>query len=571
MKRWNIKQCDMSLQKYLSDNLSISPIISQLLVNRGMHDVDKIKSFLNSNLAELYNPFLMKGMSEAVFRIRKALDKKEKILIHGDYDVDGVTATALLFFTLQEFDAESIYYIPDRLTEGYGLGLSGVEEAVRIKANLVITVDCGISSHEEVDALNKHGIDVIVTDHHEPPKILPNAHATINPHQKGCAYPDKNLSGVSIVFKLCQALSSELNNKNFWKHLDLVSLGTVSDIAPILGENRILVKEGLKLFKNIGSNKGVKALIEVSGIKKDKIGAFEIGFILGPRINAAGRLGSAGTAVELLLTDDDEKAKELAKKLNKANQERQRIEKDTLKEAISKIEKDINFKDHKVIVLHNENWHAGVMGIVASRISDRFNRPAILISTKDGIGRGSGRSIENFHLFEALSSCEEFLKEYGGHQYACGLTILEENLPGFIKLINELAASTMTTEDLIQSLCIDMDIELNMLDYKTAEDIARLEPFGEGNPEPIFCSRNLRLAQPLRVLKGEHIKFQVTDGKKNFEAIGFGMAKDSDIELALRNNPLFDMAYTISINNWQGVDTVQLKIEDIKPSGPCRP
>ena len=217
-------------------------------------------------------------------------------------------------------------------------------------------------------------------------------------------------------------------------------------------------------------------------------------------------------------------------------------------------------------MLHNEDWHTGVMGIVASRISDKFNRPAILISTKDGMGRGSGRSIENFHLFEALTSCEEFLKEYGGHQYACGLTILEENLPGFIKLINELAVNVMTAEDLIQSLLVDMDIELNLLDYKTVDDITKLEPFGEGNSEPIFCSRNLRLIQPLKVLKGEHIKFQVTDGKKNFEAIGFGMAKDSDIELTLRNSPSFDMAYTVSFNNWQGVNTIQLKIEDIRPS-----
>ena len=566
MKRWNICQPDITLQKYLQDSLLISPIISQLLINRGIHDIDTIKAFLNSDLSELYNPFLMEGMHEAVSRIKKALDKKEKILIHGDYDVDGVTATALLFFTLKELGAEPVYFIPDRLTEGYGLGSSGVEEAVRIKANLVITVDCGISSHEEVDALNKNGIDVIVTDHHEPPKILPRAYAIINPHQKACAYPDKNLSGVSISFKLCQALSSELNNISFWKHLDLVALGTISDVSPILGENRILVKEGLKLLKNMGSNKGIKALIEVSGIKKDRIGTFEIGFILGPRINAAGRLGSAGTAVELLLTDDDEKAKEFAKKLNEANQERQKIEKNTLKEAISKIERDINFKDHKVIVLHNEDWHTGVMGIVASRISDKFNRPAILISTKDGMGRGSGRSIENFHLFEALTSCEEFLKEYGGHQYACGLTILEENLPGFIKLINELAVNVMTAEDLIQSLLVDMDIELNLLDYKTVDDITKLEPFGEGNSEPIFCSRNLRLIQPLKVLKGEHIKFQVTDGKKNFEAIGFGMAKDSDIELTLRNSTSFDMAYTVSFNNWQGVNTIQLKIEDIRPS-----
>ncbi len=566
MKRWDIKQSDLSRQKYLSDSLSISPIISQLLINRGMRDIDKIRAFLNSSMSELYNPFLMEGMHEAVSRIKRAVDKKEKILIHGDYDTDGVTATALLFFTLQEFGVEPAYYIPDRITEGYGLGANGVEEAVRIEADLVITVDCGISSHKEVDALNKNGIDVIITDHHQPPKILPNAYAIINPLQEMCAYPDKNLSGVSVTFKLCQALSFELNNRNFWKHLDLVALGTISDVAPVLGENRILVKEGLKLLKNSGSNKGIRALIEVSGIKKDKIGAFEIGFILGPRINAAGRLGSAGTAVELLLTDNDKRAGELAKKLNEANQERQRIEKSTLKEAISKIERDINFKDHKVIVLHNEDWHAGVMGIVASRISDRFNRPAILISTKDGIGRGSGRSIENFHLFEALSNCEGFLKEYGGHQYACGLTILEENLSGFIKLINELANNTMTKEDLVQSLDIDMDIDLSSLDYKIAEDIAGLEPFGEGNPEPIFCSRGLKLSRPVRVLKGEHIKFQVTDGNKNFEAIGFGMAKDGDIELTLRNYPSFDMAYTVSINNWQGANTIQLKIEDIKPS-----
>ena len=571
MKRWDIKQSDLSLRKYLSDNLLISPVISQLLINRGMQDIDKIRAFLNSSISELYNPFLMEGMHEAVSRIKRAMDKREKILIHGDYDVDGVTATALLFSTLKNFGIEAVYYIPDRLTEGYGLGLNGVEEALNIKADLVITVDCGISSHEEVDALNKHGIDVIITDHHEPPRVLPKAYSIINPLQRGCAYPDKHLSGVSIAFKLCEALSSEFHDKNFWRHLDLVALGTIADIAPIIGENRMLVKEGLKLLKNNGSNKGIKALIEASGLKKDKIGAFEIGFILGPRINAAGRLGSASIAVELLLTDDDEKAKDLAGKLNEANKERQKIEKNTLKEAMSKIERDINFKDHKVIVLHNENWHTGVMGIVASRISDRFNRPAILISTKDGIGRGSGRSIENFHLFEALTSCEEFLREYGGHQYACGLTILEEKLPGFIKMMNELAQDTMTAENLIPSLVIDMDINLGTIDYKSVEDIAGLEPFGEGNPEPVFCSRNLRLVQPLRVLKGEHIKFQVTDGNKTFEAIGFGMAKDSDVELALKKNTEFDMAYSVSLNTWQGINTIQLKIEDIKPSELCRP
>jgi single-stranded-DNA-specific exonuclease len=297
MKRWDIKQPDLSLREYLSDNLLISPVISQLLINRGMQDIGKIRAFLNSSIAELYNPFLMEGMHEAVSRIKKAMDKKEKILIHGDYDVDGVTATALLFSTLRNFGIETVYYIPDRLTEGYGLGSSGVEEALNIKADLVITVDCGISSHEEVDALNKHGIDIIITDHHEPPKVLPKAYSIINPLQKGCAYPDKHLSGVSIAFKLCEALSSVFHDKNFWRHLDLVALGTIADVAPIIGENRMLVKEGLKLLKNKGSNKGIKALIEASGMKKDRMGAFEIGFILGPRINAAGRLGSASMAV----------------------------------------------------------------------------------------------------------------------------------------------------------------------------------------------------------------------------------------------------------------------------------
>jgi len=566
MKKWNIRQPDTDLQKYLSSNLGIPTVISQLLLNRGINDINKAKAFLNSDISELYNPFLIEGMHEAVSRIKQAIDKKERILIHGDYDVDGITAIALLFFTLREFGVESVYYIPDRLTEGYGLGASGVEEAINVKAGLVITVDCGISSHEEVDELNKAGIDVIITDHHEPPKILPDSYAIINPLQKACMYPDKNLSGVSIAFKLCQALSSEFHNTSFWKHLDLVALGTVSDIAPIIGENRVLVKEGMRLLKNGSSNKGIKTLLDASSLKSDRIGTFEIGFILGPRINAAGRLGSARTAVELLLTDDSQKAMELAKKLNEANLERQRIEKNTLKEAMSKIDTEVNFKDHKVIVLHKEGWHTGVIGIVASRISGRFNRPTILISKKDGIGRGSGRSIETFHLFEALTGCGEFLKEYGGHQYACGLTIQEESLDKFTKLINEIADTVLRPEDLVPSLSIDMEIGLSSLDHDMVGHIIKLEPFGEGNPEPVFCSKNLSLTRPVKVIKGEHIKLSLSDGIKNFEAIGFGLAKNSDIELTLRNHLEFDMAYTVSINTWQGIDNIQLKIEDVRPS-----
>jgi len=567
MKRWNIRQSDPDQQKNLSDALGISPIIAQLLINRGLGEIDQARTFLRGDISELYDPFLMKGMPEAVSRISKAIEKKEKIFIHGDYDVDGVTAISILMFTLRNFGIEPVYYVPDRLTEGYGLAEAGVKEAIRIGADLVVTVDCGISSHEEISSLNAHNIDVIITDHHAVPKVLPPAYSIVNPHQKDCAYPDKDLSGVSIAFKLCEALCSEFHNSDVWKHLDLVSLGTVSDVAPIVGENRILVKEGLKLFKTNNSNKGIKALIEASGLKRDRdIGSFEIGFILGPRINAAGRLASADIAVELLLTDDNKKAMALAKRLNEANRERQKIEGSTLKAAMSKIERDINFKEHKVIVLHGEDWHTGVIGIVASRISDRFYRPCILISTKDGIGRGSGRSIEDFHLFDALMGCEDILKEYGGHKYACGLTILEKNLDRFKKTINQIADGVLVGDDLIPRLDIDMEIPLSSLDYNIVEEVAGLGPFGEGNEQPVFCSKGLRLSRPARVIKGEHIKLWVTDGNKNFDAIGFGLARDGDIEPFLNRFPEFDLAYTVSLNTWQGLNTIQLKIEDIRPS-----
>ena len=566
MMRWNIRKSDTSRQRNLIDSLGVSSIIAQLLINRGLEDIDKAGTFLNGGISELYNPFLMEGMHESVQRLKNAIKYKEKILIHGDYDVDGVTSISLLVFTLRDLGIEPVYYIPDRLTEGYGLGEAGVKEAVRRGVALVVTVDCGISSCEEVKDLNAHGIDVIITDHHEAPNVLPPAYSIVNPHQKECAYPDKNLSGVGIAFKLCEALCSQFGNKNIWKHLDLVSLGTVSDVAPLVGENRILVKEGLKLLGNGSSNKGLKALVEASGLKKRAPGSFEIGFILGPRINAIGRMGSAETAVELLLTDDSKKAVTLAKRLNDANRERQKIEGLTLKDALAKIEKDIHFKDHKVIVLHNRDWHTGVIGIVASRISDRFYRPTILISTKDGMGRGSGRSIEGFPLFEALMNCGDILKEYGGHKYACGLTILEKNLDRFRDTINEIANDVLISKDLIPHIDIDMEVKLDSLDYKLIEDLSGLEPFGEQNPRPIFCSRNLRLTRPMRIIKESHIKLWVTDGVKNLEAIGFGLAKNSDAEVILRKYSEVDIAYTISLNTWQGLNSIQLTIEDIRPS-----
>lgn len=570
MKHWQIKQSNPSLQDVFNKSLDVSPIISQLIINRGITDIQIAKAFLKGDVSELFNPFLMDGMHESVQRLKRAIENKEKVLIHGDYDTDGITSIALLVSVLRNFGMEPYYYIPDRLTEGYGLSEEGVKEAVRRKVSLVITVDCGISSYEEVNAINAHNIDVIITDHHKAPEPLPPAYAIINPHCKSCAYPDKNLTGAGIVFKLCEALCSVFNRNDVWRYVDLVALGTVSDVADIIGENRILVKQGIKLLNNGGLNMGLKALIDASGLKGKTIGSFEIGFILGPRINAAGRMGRADKAIRLLLTKDIVERELLAKELNSANRERQRIESQTLKAVIDKIEREVNFKKHKVIVLSGEDWHLGVIGIVASRIIDRFYRPCILFSMKDGIGKGSGRSIENFHLFDALSECGDILQEYGGHKYACGLTILEEDLDKFREAINAVAERFIAPADLVVSLDIDMEIPLHILDNRLIEDVMGMEPFGEGNPVPLFCSSGLKLLRPPMVIKGEHIKMWVTDGKKNLEAIGFGMAKDSDTELTLRKSDRIDLAYTVSLNRWQGLNTVQLNIKDIKPSESCR-
>jgi len=571
MKKWNIRQPDGARQKALEESLGISGIVAQVLINRGIENIDQARTFLKGDAIELYDPFLMKGMHEAVARLKEAIEKRQKILIHGDYDVDGITSIVLLMFTLRKLGLDPDYYVPDRLTEGYGLSEGGVKCAIEKGIDLLITVDCGIKSHEEVVTLNAHNIDVIITDHHEVGRVLPPAFAAINPHQKDCAYPDKSLSGVSITFKLCEALCSKFHSKDVWKHVGLVALGTISDVAPLIGENRIFVKEGFKVLNNGISNEGLKALVEESGLKGKEITSYEVGFILGPRINAVGRLGSAEDAVELLLTEDTTKAKVLAKRLNEANRERQKIGNSTLKEVMSKIESEINFKDHKVIVLNNENWHTGVMGIVASRISNRFYRPTILISTKDGIGRGSGRSIENFHLLEALMGCEDILKEYGGHKYACGLSILEENLDKFKKTINEIANNVLLPSDLVPYIDIDAEITLGSLDKGVVEDITNLQPFGKCNQEPIFCSRNLKLIRPPKILKNEHIKIWVTDGSKDFEAIGFGLAKEDNIEIILKKCPEIDLAYTVSFNAWQGVNSIQLKIEDIRPSESFQP
>lgn len=568
-KAWEINSIDKSKCENFSKALNISPLLAHSLLNRGVLNVEEAQRFLSCSLSFLFDPFLLKDMERAVDRIESAIKSDEKILIYGDYDVDGLTATALLFSTLKEYGAYLSYYIPDRLKEGYGLNVEALKEVHKKGTGLVIAVDCGITSIEEVDFLKKRGIDCIILDHHQPLKDrLPDAYAIINPIQPGCDYPYKDLTSVGLVFKLAGALRKKIKHKHVKEctsseeHLDLVALGTISDVAPLTGENRILIKHGLKHLA-MTRKKGLRALIEVSGIgRKKQFQTDTVGFILGPRINASGRVSSASQALRLLLTEDEREAKNLAEGLDKENRQRQSIEEAILKEAILKVERDVNFKTHKVIVISSDKWHPGVIGIVASRIVERFYRPTILIAFNENLGRGSGRSIKNFHLFEALTKCKEHLVEFGGHEYAAGITVYKEKLEHFREHLNSIAFETLKPLDLIPRLEIDAEVLLNDMTLKQIKELAQLEPFGVGNPKPVFAARNLSLRTKPKIVNSNILKFWVTDGQFTCEAVGFKRSLGFDPEVTSAGR--FSLAFTPSIDEWGGQATVQLQLKDIQ-------
>lgn len=567
-KAWEITSIDKSKCDSFCKALNVSPLLAHLLLNRDISTVEEARGFLSGSLSSLNDPFLFKDMDKAVDRIKSAIEDGEAILIYGDYDVDGLTATALLFLTLKEYSSRITYYVPDRLKEGYGLNVEALKGVQKNGVGLVISVDCGITSIEEVDFLRKQRIDCIILDHHQPLKnILPHAFAIINPLQPGCDYPYKDLASVGLVFKLAQALRKKLKHKRIGvmppleEYLDLVALGTISDVAPVTGENRILIKHGLKYLATT-RKKGLRALMEVAGIgRKREFFTDTVGFILGPRINASGRLSSALHALKLLLTEDEEEAKALAEGLDKENRKRQSIEEDILKEAMLKVERDVNFKDHKVIVISSDKWHPGVIGIVASRIVEKFYRPTILVAFNEDLGRGSGRSIRNFHLFEALSRCKEHLVEYGGHERAAGITVSRDKIDTFREQLNAIAFETLQPLDLIPRLAIDAEVQLSDITLRLMKELELLEPFGVGNPKPVFAVRNLSLKLKPKVINSSTLKLWVTDGELTYEAVGFKRTFDFKPEFA---SDRFSLAFTPSINDWQGQETIQLQLKDIK-------
>jgi len=556
-KRWNIRLQDPQLQQSFERALGIHPIIAQLLINRQITTTAQAKMFLLSDMPSLHNPFLLTDMDRAVARIDQAKKKSEKILIYGDYDVDGVTSSALLRRLLNHLGIQTINYIPHRMEEGYGLNQEVAEFAKSQGVHLLITVDCGINAFAPIEAINAAGIDVIVIDHHEPDGVkLPPALAVIDPKRIDCLYPFKNLSAVGLVAKLMQAILGHIPLED----LDLVALGTVADVVPLSGENRIFVKNGLAQIER--TNKpGLKALLEVSKIWGKKMKPYYIGFILGPRLNAAGRMDSATVSLDLLLSENPEDAYALACSLEAHNLTRQKMQSEVVEEALSMIEADEILKAQDIIVVHKQGWHKGVLGIVASRIVDKYYRPTVVISVEDGVGTGSARSVEGFHLHEALTSCAALLENYGGHKRAAGLRLKHDNIAIFRQAINDFAAQVLSTEKFVPSIEIDCEIPLSAIDLGLMELISSMEPHGEGNPSPVFCTKGLTVKSPPSLMGKDTIKFWVSDGVKSISAVGFGMGSFKD---KVKPGAELDLAYTISIDDWNKAPTVQLLLKDIK-------
>lgn len=538
------------------------PVV-RVLINRNINSVEKVKRFLDPQLKDLTDPFILEGMTKAIDRITEALRSNEKVMIYGDYDVDGITATSLLFLVLNRLGAQVDYYLPNRLTEGYGLSEDGINEAKSRDITLIISVDTGITANQEVEYAREHGIDCIITDHHEPGDSLPDAAAIVNPKQADCHYDMAELAGVGVAFKVAQALYQRLgqDSSEIEEHLDLVALGTSADIVPLLGENRTLTRHGFNQIVRT-TKPGLKSLTFVSGLMGKEIGTGQVIFVLAPRINAIGRLGDAKQAVKLLTTRDERVASQIARKLDSENKRRKNIDETTLKEALAMMDEICDLENEKAIILSSEGWHQGVIGIVASRLVEKFHLPTILIAIDKGEGKGSARSIPGFHLTEALKKCENTLIRYGGHKYAAGLTIRPEKVEAFRKQMIEVSKDHLTEDDLIPKLYIDSEIELDQIDNHFLDTLEMFSPFGPMNMRPIFLTRNLALVgQPYKVGKN-HLKMKVTKGDKTFDVIGFGFG-DLVRPLSMRAGTI-DMAYVVEYNHWNGMTRIQLRVKDIK-------
>lgn len=560
-RSWRIRQSDPEVVQTLKLS-GVPALLAQLLANRGVCEPQAASAYLNPTLSTLHDPLLLSGMEASVTRLCLALSRGERVCVHGDYDVDGVSSVALLITFFRAVGLDCFSYIPKRLTEGYGLSSQGVGAAAKGGASVLVTVDCGITSLPEATLCREAGIDLIITDHHAPPEQLPDAFAIINPLQPGCRFPFKSLAGVGVAFHLVIAMRARLRDDAAYQgtepdireYLDLVALGTIADVVPLLGANRVLVSYGLKQL-SVAPRVGVQALKTVAGVTGE-VGCGAVGFRLAPRINAAGRLEDAALGLEMLLTSDAVKAGIIATALDESNAERQSIERATLEEARAML-MDGACKGRKSIVLGSKLWHPGVVGIVASRIAELFHRPVILFAFEDGTGRGSGRSISKFHLLDAIKSCAGHLLRYGGHSHAAGLSIAEAELERFALSFDEAAAGSLDADALIPRVPYDAELTSAEIVESLPLELERMKPFGMGNPEPVFLLRGAGVSES-RVLKGGHLKLKLSCGGRSFDAIGFGLA-----EKGITTGRI-DLLFSPGINLWNGKKLLQLIVKDLR-------
>ncbi len=559
-RKWEFYNQDENLVQKIAKEHNISELLAVILVNRGITQKKDIDIFLNPTRKDFHDPYSMPDMEKAVNRILKAIDEKEKVIIYGDYDVDGITSITVLKKFLKERGLDVGYYIPNRLDEGYGLNKDAIEKIAAEGYKLIITVDCGISGIEEIKFAYEKGMEVIVTDHHEPLEELPDALAVVDCKRKDNKYPFKNLAGCGVVFKLAQAISQRLNldEKEYLKYLDIVCVGTISDIVPLVDENRVIAKLGLKLVEQT-RNPGLKALLVASGYKE--VNSNTVSFGVAPRINACGRMGKEEEALKLFLTDNIAEAGRITDNLNKYNRERQEIEKRIYQEALEKIEKN-HLEENNVIVVGGENWHHGVIGIVASKITEQYFKPSILICFEGDEGKGSGRSIPGFDLHDALCQSSEYLEKYGGHEMAVGLSLKKENFQKFADKFEEIAKEAHT-EEIESVINIDREITIKDVNIDTINSLKALEPFGEANKLPVFIYKNLRIDSIRALSEGKHLKLTLKDGNTIINAIGFNMGKYAE---EYRISDKIDVLGVLEINTFNGIDTIQINMKDIRRS-----
>ncbi|HKJ32756.1 MAG TPA: single-stranded-DNA-specific exonuclease RecJ [Balneolales bacterium] len=564
--RWVFAQPeDEDAVSLLRKELGVPDIIARLLAIRGISTFETARSFFRPNIKDIYDPFLMKDMDKASCRVAKAVREGEKVVVYGDYDVDGTTATSIMYTFLKDFGCDVEYYIPHRFKEGYGVSPEGIDYAEEIGAGLIISVDCGITAFEESLYAKEKAIDMVICDHHTVGETIPDALAVLDPKRPDCKYPFDGLSGAGVAFKLIQAtlMKLGLQKEVAYKFLDLVAVSIASDIVPIIDENRILMREGLKIL-NTNPRPGIKALMNLINLHPGKIGTSQIVFSIGPRINAAGRLGDATTAVELQIAETDEEANARAHELEAINIRRRQIDSDTMEKAMAILDNEFDMDNDSSVVLHNPEWHLGVIGIVASRLVDKYCRPTIMLSTVDGMVKGSARSIKGFNIYNALKKCDDLLVQFGGHEYAAGLTLMADQLDLFRERFNNIVLEQLDDEDFKPELIIDTELDLSKVDARFWKVLRQFEPYGPQNLKPIFVSHGLRVIGTPTIVGNGHLKLRVTqNGSAVFEAIGFNMHEFLPLVRTCKNGEL-NMAYVLEENTWNHRTTLQMRIKDIQ-------